>query len=105
MWEWRVFIPNKQDEHAPDLLASSTSENSRAVPDVWSLLDLIPRRRSPEVRTDVYVPCSSRSGVKLRSGKILEVKLRSERHENGAEMWLKVSTYPKCVAFDAILSQ
>ena len=52
-------------------------------------LDIRPWRSTEPVRTDVYVPCSPRSEVKLRYGQQLELKLRLERHENGAEKWLK----------------
>ena len=61
------------------------------MPDIWKLLGTGPWIVHPEKRTDIYVACSALSGVKLRSKKTLEVKLRSERHESGAERWDKVS--------------
>lgn len=68
------------------------------VPDIWKLLGTGPWIVHPEKRSDVYVACSALSGVKLRSKKALEVKLRSERHESGAERWDKVS----CIRLESV---
>lgn len=75
MWEWRVFFPSSEG----------------FVPDIWKLLSTGPWIVHPEKRIDIYVACSALSGIKLRSKKTLEVKLRCERHESGAERWDKVS--------------
>lgn len=58
--------------------------------DVWELLKARPRSDSPERRTDLYLACSAGAGVKLRSQKTLEVKLRTASHRCGAEQWGKV---------------
>ena len=73
-WEWRVFFP----------LDSDTS------PDLWSLLSAHASGSSPERRTDLYVRCVDGAGLKVRGGRLLEVKLRSTREANGAEHWKKV---------------
>ena len=86
--EWRVFIGNSSYSPTPDLQDASSTP-PRPLPDIWRILDIRPRRSPQPVRTDVYVPCSPRSGVKLRYGQQLELKLRLERYENGAEKWLK----------------
>ena len=81
MWEWRIFL------HVP----RSGLDDEAELPDIWRLLDSKPWNSYPEVRTDVYFACSPRSGVKFRSGRNLEVKMRSEMHESGAEKWDKVT--------------
>ena len=83
MWEWRVFFEGA---------ASGANPGARGPPDIWALLDSRPWSMRPEKRTDWYVACSTLSGVKLRGGNTLEVKLRSERHESGAERWEKVNS-------------
>ena len=72
-WEWRIFWPLKDDI------------------DILNLLGVGQRGRSPhEVRTDVYVKCTNDVGIKWRGSKILEIKVRLERQESGAEKWIKV---------------
>jgi len=73
-WEWRVFLamPSKVD--------------------IWELLRTKPWGLFHQERTDIYLVCSASAGVKLRGKKTLEVKLRSCRHESGAELWEKVCT-------------
>ena len=89
MWEWRVFfdVSGPTSDVSLDPTASCLTENY----DIWRLLDCRPRTITPDTRTDVYIACSSVSGVKLRSGRSLEVKFRCDRHENGAEKWCKVN--------------
>ena len=80
-WEWRVFFPVEP---------SSTSDS---ILDVWSLLQPRDRvRGSPERRSDVYIKCTHGAGLKVRGGRLIEVKLRSTRDTvNGTELWQKVS--------------
>ena len=77
MWEWRVFF------HGFGA-------------DIWQLLQIQPLNTSTDNRTDVYLVCTAGAGVKLRAQGMLEVKLRSCRHECGAEQWDKVTgwTWP-----------
>ena len=77
-WEWRVFYP---------------AEESSDVLDVWSLLQPRDRPRgSPERRSDVYIKCSPGAGLKVRGGRLIEVKLRSTREAaQGTELWTKAS--------------
>ena len=78
-------------------LASGSSAEARCLPpDIWRLLQSGPRRLSPEIRTDLYLACSPRAGVKLSYGKSLELKLLCETHENGAESWMKVFIAEMC---------
>jgi hypothetical protein len=76
-WEWRVFFPAESSD----------------VLDVCSLLQLRDRPRgSPERRSDVYIKCTPGAGLKLRGGRLIEVKLRSTREAaQGTELWMKVS--------------
>ena len=74
-WEWRVFL------------------EITAEVDIWELLRTKPWGVFCQERTDVYLVRSARAGVKLRGKKTLEVKLRSCRHESGAELWEKVHTH------------
>lgn len=83
-WEWRVFLEVSVSQTGPGC-------KDGEVADIWDLLNCKLRSSSAEVRTDVYVACSPRSGVKFRSGETLEVKLRTEIHESGAERWDKVN--------------
>lgn len=71
-WEWRAFLP------------------SCAQFDLWSEIGpkLVPGR--VEMRTDWYVPATADFGVKLRSGRTIEVKERTAVHESGCEAWKKV---------------
>ena len=72
-WEWRIFWPLKDDV------------------DILTLLGVGQRGRSPyEVRTDVYVECTDEVGIKWRGSKTLEIKVRLEKQESGAEKWVKV---------------
>ena len=67
-------------------------ESSDAL-DVWSLLQPRDRPRgSPERRSDIYIKCSPGAGLKVRGGRLIEVKLRSNRDDvQGTELWSKVS--------------
>ena len=66
---------------------------SSDVPDIWSLLQPRDRPRgSPERRSDVYIKCSPAAGLKVRGGRLIEVKLRSTREAvQGTELWMKAS--------------
>ena len=70
--------------------AKQPASTAQPLPDIWRILEVQPRPSPKPARTDVYVPCSPRSGVKLRYGRTLELKLRLENHDNGAEKWQKV---------------
>ena len=79
MYEWRVFVP----------LLSGQDQL-----DVWKLLRLDKHRQAPSIRTDVYIVSTARAGLKLRGKQaLIEVKLRGERHESGAELWEKVKRF------------
>ena len=85
-WEWRVFLEVSGSRKGPEC-------KDGEVVDIWHLLNCKLPTFSAEERTDVYVACSPRSGVKFRgSGKALEVKLRTETHESEAERWEKVNS-------------
>lgn len=66
-----------------------------SIVDVWSLLDLHGGvRGSPERRSDAYIKCTRGAGLKVRGGRLIEVKLRSTRDAvNGNELWQKVSSF------------
>ena len=61
--------------------------------DVWKLLRLDKPKKNPSTRTDVYMVSTVKAGLKLRNKTTLEVKLRGERHECGAESWKKVNCF------------
>ena len=87
-WEWRVFFAVSDPKTSSE---AHDSPNKTGLPDIWRLLHARPSSSSAaEVRTDVYVACTPRSGVKFRAGRTLEVKLRFELHDSGAERWEKV---------------
>ena len=77
-WEWRVFFPVESSD----------------VLEVWSLLQPHDRPRgSPERRSDVYIKCTPGAGLKVRGGRLIEVKLRSTREATqGIELWNKVNS-------------
>lgn len=76
-WEWRVFLPCSASGAQPG--------------DIWSLLGAKQPRAFTEHRTDVYLTCTARVGLKLRGeSQLLEVKIRKEKNEFGAENWQKV---------------
>ena len=82
-WEWRVFFPSESSD----------------VLDVWSLLQPRDRPRgSPERRSDVYIKCTPGAGLKVRAGRLIEVKLRSTRDTvQGPELWKKVTKKNVCI--------
>ena len=65
--------------------------------DVWKLLRVDNPPKNTSIRTDIYMVATTTAGLKLRRKKALEVKLRGERHESGAESWEKVNTSPLCM--------
>lgn len=99
MWEWRVFY---NVSHIASATADTTAsaavrpasqwDDTALLPDVWLLLDDgKPPMWTSKERTDLYLACTPRVGVKIRSGKTLELKLRSERSKkSGTERWHKV---------------
>ena len=71
--------------------------DSVGVLDIWSLLQPCDRPRgSPERRSDIYFKCTPGAGLKVRGGRLIEVKLRSIRDTvNGTELWQKVNSFPQ----------
>ena len=87
-WEWRVFFAASDPKTSSE---AQDSPNKTELPDIWRLLHARPSSSfAAEVRTNVYVSCTPRSGVKFRAGRSLEVKLRCELHDSGADRWEKV---------------
>ena len=53
---------------------------------------------SPERRSDVYIKCTPGAGLKVRGGRLIEVKLRSTRDTvQGTELWKKVTKKNVCI--------
>ncbi len=75
--EWRIFLPF-----------------SESVPDVWTLLDLGKLSKKflhSEERRDIYISCTEGVGLKIRgSRRLMEIKVRGDKHPSGAEQWSKV---------------
>ena len=69
---------------------SAPAGTARNAEDVWELLGRKPPAGEPERRSDVYVVCTGDAGIKLRSGRSLEIKLTECRHESGAQFLYKL---------------
>jgi hypothetical protein len=87
MAEWRVFIPL-------DVLERASGALKADLLDVCDLLGTNAFRAnvaSTKVRTDVYVDAGTHIGVKFRSERKLEMKVRLDTCENafGIELWEK----------------
>jgi len=78
MAELRVFYNPK--EIIFDLWKNIANNNAKAEKKF--------KKMKPEVRTDHCIPVNDPIlGLKLRGGKSLELKVRTEKHQSGVEIW------------------
>ena len=96
--EFRVFLPRLLPSEDPSV-STLLSKYDRALQSLISAFGGEDNRPQPENREDLYLVGGVHFGVKFRSGKKLEVKIRRKKLALNIEHWKKVKLGKKSVAF------